>query len=320
MTADRWDVPRRLARTSRGAKWLALLVAVGTSLAATTTVAGEPLVTLESTEKMLLLLPDSGEQERASALAKAKSSAQSGNGAAAFVLGALYRSGRDHPARAVARDVDVARDWLERCVDLVDCPAEVLSSLAELELAEGNAKRAMQWAQMASIFEREIDRESPNRRDSISGYLPGLLMRVYATLPEATSTNEIIAAWTSELVKERGDELDRMLDSMIKQSKATAAGEGPQFVHSNRTYRQMSRSVPLSDAHATYLVDVPAQGGRASQVAMIEGVPTPRDARGLVRVARLLEFDPFTPDEGRASFMVHVPIMLDSNRLSMRTK
>ena len=85
-------------------------------------------------EAMAALLDrDAAPEARDRAMQQLVASAQAGDGHAAFYLGALYRSGMDHPARRVERDVETARFWLEKCVASQRCPLVALASLAELE-------------------------------------------------------------------------------------------------------------------------------------------------------------------------------------------
>lgn len=135
--------------------WLAFawLLMAGTAFAADPSKAPQQLdaPTIET-----LLEADGEPASRQQALREVVARAQAGEAWAAYLLGVLYRSGMDHPARLVERDPDTARHWLMRCVGSAGCPLLALASLAELELAERQAKPAMQWARAWVVLDREL--------------------------------------------------------------------------------------------------------------------------------------------------------------------
>ena len=137
--------------------------------------------------------------------------AQSGQGYPAFILGVLYRHGMDHPARLVERDEETARHWLEKCVGSKGCPLLALASLAELELAAGNAKPAMQWAQAWVVLDREHERQSrdrpPRTREEdyqYTSYQAYLIGRCYKLMPKTRDPSTLGKQWFNELRVARG--------------------------------------------------------------------------------------------------------------------
>lgn len=73
-------------------------------------------VALQAGDLERLLSPASGEPVRTALMARLVAQAQ-GDGRAAFYLGALFRSGVDHPAQLVERDLETARHSLQKCIE-----------------------------------------------------------------------------------------------------------------------------------------------------------------------------------------------------------
>lgn len=271
-------------------------------------------------DEMVLLAPGSDPAARSERLARTIAAAEAGHADAAFLLGALYRSGNAHPSKAVPRDDAKARHWLERCLDNPHCTPVTLYSLAELELTQGNAPRAMQWAQIAAIFDREIAREVETEPRFTGGYLPGLLARAFAALPEAQRSDENVQALVAAMVKERGAALDRMLENEIIGAKRKFDGTYPWPKVPGKSMPWKRRRVPDGELYALYALEIPASGGRPTRVMMIEGLPRPRAARGLEIIASLQEFVPYTPDEGADSGGGWLPITFDPRRYRLKQK
>jgi len=193
-----------------------------------------------------------------------------------------------------------------------------LYSLAELELTEGNAPRAMQWAQIAAVFDREYAREIESERRMTSGYLPGLLARAFAALPEAQRSDQNVQALISAMVEERGDALDRMLENEIVGGKRKFDGTYPWPKVPNKSMSWTRRRVPDGELFALYALEIPATGGRPARLTMIEGLPRLRPARSLEHIASLQEFLPWTPEEGASAGGGWLPITFDTRRYTLK--
>jgi hypothetical protein len=260
--------------------------------------------TMQPTELEALLSRDADPDARQASMRKLVALAQSGQGYPAFLLGVLYRHGMDHPARLVERDEETARHWLGKCVDSKGCPLIALASLAELELAAGNAKPAMQWAQAWVVLERELKRQMRTRplrtrseEYEYTSYEAYLIGRCYKAMPNTRDPSALGMQWFNELRSARGNSLDRMLfDSLDPDSNsAWIGGQGVEIAAENQRHKEVEASAPqpLSPALGLYLYRGSPTGGRAENIELVEALPTPLAARGLVQMARSMRTKPY---------------------------
>lgn len=269
-----------------------------------------------------LLSADAAPAPRRQALQALVASAQGGNGWSAYVLGALYRSGRDHPARLVDRDPDTARHWLTRCIDGTDCPLLALASLAELELAAGNTKPAMQWAQAWVVLDREFSRRAAGESGQAAGGLKALtrtsyhaylLERCYAAMAGEDDPDARGLAWFNELRAPKGKALDRMLFSALDAGSATGRGFDGGMRHTAQNQKQRTlepgTAVARQPALGVYLYRGRPQGGRAEAVETIEALPYPMNAFGLKALARETRMTGYEAPAGERRYVV-LPVAL----------
>ena len=237
----------------------------------------------------------------------------------------------DHPARRVERDVETARFWLEKCVASERCPLVALASLAELELAAGNAKPAMQWAQAWVVLDREQEkrtrgpRPQDNTRDMSfrnTAYQAYLLDRCYKAMASAKDAEAQGRAWFQELARERGAQLDRMLFAMLDGPPASGQEEGRpvlQLATEGQRTKIMADDarIPIGPSLGFFLYRGNPEGGRAEGVWMIEALPNPAGARGLEAQARGLRTRPYAPaSDGRRAY-AYVPMMFNDGAYSL---
>lgn len=285
-------------------------------------------------EAMEALLDRSAPQaERNQAMRQLVASAQGGNGHAAFYLAALYRHGMDHPARWVERDVETARFWLEKCVESDRCPLIALASLAELELAAGNVKPAMQWAQAWVVLDREREkrlrgpRPQDNTRDMPyrhTAYHAYLLDRCYKAMSPAKDVEAVGRGWFQELTRTHGARLDRMLFADLDEAPGP---DGPghddrprlQLATESQRTRIMGDDVrtPIGPSLGLFLYRGNPAGGRAEGVWVIEALPSPVRARGLEAQVRALRMSPYAvPPDGRRAY-AYVPMSFSDGTYSL---
>lgn len=282
---------------------------------------------LENAELDRLLSVATGGEERRALMAKLVARAQ-GDGHAAFYLGALYRSGMDHPARLVDRDLETARHWLHKCVEAQRCPLLALASLAELELAAGEPKAAMQWAQAWVILEREQDRQqrqgdryrqtkgAPYQHTSYQAYL---LKRCYKAMPGTQDQVALGRSWFDELRTARGTQLDRMLFTALDVPAAAAAAPRLELsAEKQRTKRaDPNTPTPPHPVHALYLYRGAPGGGRPESLQLIEALPTPLGASWLLVQARSVKMKPYALDASGTRLYAELPMSFNDWEYSL---
>lgn len=278
---------------------------------------------LQASTLETLLSPDADSAARKQGLQALVASAQGGNGWSAYVLGALYRSGRDHPARLVDRDPDTARHWFIRCVESAGCPLLALASLAELELAEGNPEPAMQWAQAWVALDREFtrqvgepDRSSPTSLRALTqtSYHAYLVERCYALMPGPEGDKDRRGrAWFDALRVQRGKALDRMLFAAVDARSALPGGtdDGLRPMSENQRRRTLDprAAVARQPALGVYLYRGNPRGGQAESVQTIEALPNPMQSFGLKALARETRMTGYDAPAGERRYVV-LPLAL----------
>ena len=277
-----------------------------------------------------LLDREAPKDKRDAAMQQLIAHAQAGDGHSAFYLGALYRNGMEHPAKLVERDVETARFWLQRCVESARCPLIALASLAELELAAGNAKSAMQWAQAWVILDRELENrtrgskphqnttDAPYKNTAYQAYL---LDRSYKTMSKVKDPDAQGRAWFDELRKARGAQLDRMLFAQLQgESGAATWGSGKlQMSAENQREKIVAPDarIPIGPSLGLFLYRGNPEGGRAEAAWMVEGLPTPASARGLDTQARSFRIKPYALDEDGKRAYALLPISFNDGEYSL---
>lgn len=277
-----------------------------------------------------LLDRDAPKDAREAAMQQLVAHAQAGDGYSAFYLGALYRQGMDHPAQLVEKDVETARFWLEKCVESARCPLFALASLAELELAAGKAKPAMQWAQAWVVLDRELDnrtrgtRPHQNTTDAQyknTAYHAYLIERGYKAMAKAKDADALAREWFDELRKARGAQLDRMLFAQLEGEGGTATWSSSKLQMSAENQREKIMApdarVPLGPSLGLFLYRGNPAGGRAESLWMIEGLPTPASARGLDVQARSFRIKPYELGEDGKRAYALLPISFNDGGYSL---
>lgn len=297
--------------------WLALawLLLVGTAFAADAPGAPQPLDarTIET-----LLEEESEPASRQQALREVVARAQAGEAWSAYLLGALYRSGMDHPARLFERDPDTARHWLMRCVGSAGCPLLALASLAELELAERRAKPAMQWAQAWVVLDRELaerlragDEPSSTSLRALmrTSYHAYLIERCYALMQGSQAERDAQGlAWFNELRATHGKALDRMffaaLDERTDLLTPIDQGLEPSAENQRRRTIDGNAPAPRQPALGVYLYRGDPAGGPAEAVQTIEALPNPMKTFGMRTLARSMRTKPYQATAGERRYAV----------------
>lgn len=261
--------------------------------------------------------PDTPPDQRAAAIRHAVKLAMAGDGRAAFDLGVLYRHGMSHPARAVERDVETARYWLEKCVESRHCPVFSLASLAELELAAGQDKAAMQWAQAWASVQRELGRRDPKAglRARDGAYEAYLLTRCFDHMANK-DRDRVATGWFAELLATRGKQLDRMVAEQSEPPKDDRNTRPVLEALRNGSVNAPAR-LPPKPALALFLLRAAPSGGRPEAAFLLEALPSPATARGLDTIANRFGIKAYVPDPPASRAYAFVPVSYDDRRYSL---
>ena len=258
--------------------------------------------------------------ERAQAMQAVVEAAIAGSGSASYLVGALFRSGPGHPANAAARDPDTARHWLESCVGKAGCPRSVFAALAELELAERHLMRAMVWAQLATLAEREVLTRMRERGGRVpdpprQAYKAALLRRIYDALPPDQRDAAIDTELNAWLAK-HGADLQRIIDQEVDALSNPDRNTTLEFATSPKRYIAPG---PIA-TEGYYFLRVPPGSDRPDGLLLVDGLPTPKDAKALRRIATTMRFKPYVAVDGETARYVLAPIAFDDGRFSLRNE
>ena len=115
------------------------------------------------------------EQERQRIFDHYKAQALAGKTFSQYVVGSLFRVGKQLPANVVDRDFDQAKRYLSTAA--AHGQLNAMAKMAEIELEEGRAMDAMIWAQVYGHYIIDSEKTPEKDRDP-SAYLADLIVRV----------------------------------------------------------------------------------------------------------------------------------------------
>lgn len=233
-------------------------------------------------DEATVLDPDLDPENRQAALKRIIARARDGeHGSAAYLLGALYRLGKAHPAALVERDPETARYWFGRCVASEGCPEEVFAAMAELELVEDRPHEALVYTQVyLNLLRLAEPRET-------SFYDLSLLERVRAR--HGRVDPERLQAGVDAYVAEHGHDLQRILAGMRKPDGLVCDGAlEVGYDYAGRAPRRPGRTRTKPGVYAWYLAALAQEPGYPDKALLYDALPDAEQARGLERNVRTL--------------------------------
>lgn len=215
-------------------------------------------------------------------------------------LGALYRLGRAHPAALVDADLQKARDLLEQAALAGQLTA--MASAAEIELRHGDAFFGMVWAQLYAHY---VQRESPSRFNT---YQADLIRRGFEALPPGEETEREIVRYVDGFIARYGGQIDAALAAAKQGAVGPLSTCRPVHAVYPIERRGGSRALPLAGGNnairrarmykpglALFLLHV-TPSGEVSHAFVIESLPGPATAEGLLASVQRLRFNPVADD------------------------
>jgi hypothetical protein len=231
-----------------------------------------------------------------------------------YLLGLLYRYGPELPGNPLPRDAALARELLGRAAR--DGRIQGYAELAEMALADGDAREAMQWTQGYLLEER---RKRGSEFDE-QGYNADLLLRAAGALKRAglpAGGSAMDMALKEHLARERSArEADRVARP-VPETETTAAGAVPTSLAAGsaeeidlRVKRRPADGYELRErlrdgGYAEYLLEVQPDG-RVSRIVVQSFSPTWRHALVLRQLVEAFEFHPHLATEPQ---VVRIPVV-----------
>jgi hypothetical protein len=226
--------------------------------------------------------------ERAEELAWLVATAEGGDGTALHILGALYRLGRHHPARLLEQDDFKAERYLTDAARLGHLHA--MAGLAELGLAQRNARNAMSWALLHAHYTKvkwqmptTAQRPRPARNHA---YAASLMLRSHRLLADDETLRAQVNADAAAFVSR--------YDAPVRAGMAVAgtlidgSAAGPSQLPPSAAYAT-SRHSPREPAVAIFLIGVDPRG-RTDRYVVVDSLPDAQVARALRRQVKRLQF------------------------------
>lgn len=215
-------------------------------------------------------------------------------------LGALYRLGRAHPAALVDVDMQKARDLLAQAA--LEGQLTAMASSAEIELRHGDAFSGMVWAQLYAHY---LQRETPTR---FSTYQADLIKRGFEALPPGEDTEQEIVRYVDGFIARYGGQIDAALAAAKKGEAGPLSTCRPVHADYPVERRDGSRALPIAGGNnairrarlykpglALFLLHI-APSGEVSHAFVIESLPGPATAEGLLPTVQRLRFNPVADD------------------------
>ncbi|WP_147300631.1 hypothetical protein [Lysobacter silvisoli] len=225
----------------------------------------------------------------------------------AYQLGLLYRHGADLPGNFLAKDSTKARPLILSYAEAGYSLA--YADLAEMALAEGDAREAMKWAQVYLYLRAHSSSKFDHRVGSfdLSGYNADLLRRAQALwrrkMGAATGLiQEDLNGYFDSVGEKPGSDLRQR-----EVRPSSGAMKAPQILKKG----SCSPSMPagIRGGYAVYLVEVEPTG-RASRVLLQNFSPSPVLGEKLKACALGYVFAPFTGEDLRYGV---IPVMFGSD-------
>lgn len=249
----------------------------------------------------VLLDARADDAERDQALSRLRQWADRGDPFSRYLLGTLYRLGRDHPARLLERDPGRASGLLGHAA--LDGSLEAMASLAELEYDSGNALAGMMWAQAHIHFSEHVHGDGSWRHRP---YEAGLVLRLSDALaagPDAVGETEIEETWRG-FVRDFGERILAGIDrwpgmpgvAEFRQPQQPlerkAGGSGPM---GGEILSWRLRKRPDDPASVLFLMAIDAKG-KVDRLEVVDSRPGANDWKGLARSARQARFNEVADD------------------------
>lgn len=231
-----------------------------------------------------------------------------------YSIGLLYRFGSDIPGNPLKKDLQRAHDLILRYAE--DGNLIAYADLAEMALAEGHAREAMQWTQVYLALLTGSDSEFRNGNDPYyrSGYNGDLLLRAeraWARQRPKLSREVIRSDFADYLRDKKAGILQRIAASETAQHRLRTEGLSAPTIRGKC-------EVALRDvggAYARYLVEVQPDG-HVSRVVIRDFAPSPQAAVTLAQCVKVYQFQPFQGPAPRVGIMPVVYGYTDGPRIS----
>lgn len=293
-----------------GLAWFLALIA---SLPALPVLARETLAeqpptapALSNEELFRLLSTQTPQPQREALMQGVIAAAQAGSGWDTFLIGVLFRHGPRHPSQIAPQNLEVARDWLQRCVRTTGCPVLALASRAELEIEAGQPEAAVAWAQAYVYALREIGRRfdggEPHRLSR--GYADELLDMAMRGLV-ANEGDRPPATLFEALKADYGHDLSRMIEEEVQNGREAQLVESPRIVKAPGRHVRALQTVSCS---GLYLLQIAPEGGPVRDMVLVEALPNTRFTLALDKHVRSLVYSAAGSGQGDRSAYVFQPM------------
>ena len=234
-----------------------------------------------------------------------------------YLLGSLYRLGREHPAALLDRDVAKAKPLLAHAA--LDGYLMAMAAMAEIELAAGKPMDAMVWAQAYVHFKRKLE---PVPEGFAEAYPADLLDRIYDRLGRSSAHDKEIAEYLAAFVATHGPKIE--------------AGHGKPPT-GNPTCRRTSADWPtkriaddggrirVAHTRAARAISSPGQvlfklwiapDGQVAKVLVVDSLPDMSAAEGLRGSVERMRFNAVAAEAPLRSVLL--PMSFDDRSVSLR--
>ncbi len=238
----------------------------------------------------ILLDAHAPQAAREAAFAACKKDSLSGDIAAQYFVGNLYRLGDRLPGNIVARDPDQAFRYLSNAGAHGFIIA--MAKTAELELELKNPNEAMLWAQLYGHYQGYADArvDAANHRERVGGYYANLLRRAYLAFGDDDRRTQAMKADYQAFIAQHDADISRGL-ALGNDARARVDQPGekpPPKMYLSSTLSAMPQHA--QDDLAEFVVEI-APDGKVRQALLFDTVPDLAMGRELRQVAMRVHAD-----------------------------
>lgn len=271
---------------------------------------------LPDVDLAILLDPDADPDARQAQLRLLEARAAQGTRWSNYVLGSLYRLGKQHPAELVERDADRATVHLRQAALAGETYA--MSGLSELLLLEGEPRAALVWAHAFVHYRRVFGQLAGHPSERRQAYAASLLLRCRSTMERSTGDRSPIQADLDEFVARHDAGIRAgMIESL--QATADTLEARPNNALTQVSSRTLRRSMVEAGEPglALYRIGV-GRDGRVKRVLIVDTAPDRRFGWRMRSIARATRFNP-SPGADPLRWAV-LPMQFDDHSVSLRPR
>ena len=271
----------------------------------------------EDYDSRILLDAAQGLERQLVEAGRVRAVAETGDPYAQYLLGTLYRLGKNHPAKLFERDDEKAGKYLSNAA--VNGQVLAMAGMAELEWRRKQPMKAMIWAQAFARYEPVYQASLNDHHPVHQAYAAFLLQRSFDALGHGDAVQKQIGQYSLDFQQQYDTKLRAAISASREKQTHSIKGDGDDLrqvlpgkidpVMSNLSEQRLRNS-----GYAIFLVGVNAKG-RVEKLIAVDSLPDEIYAAGLEGVLRRTHFS--TAKKTTALRWAYVPVSYDDQSVEL---